>query len=321
MKKRWKKHLESIRIKDLIEARGIGSFEKDIEIELTNRCNAACVMCPRSAMQRPLGEMTRRTLALLVERCRDFGIRSISLNGFGEPMLHSDYFDFAGRIKKHTGAILSTTTNVSLLPADSSRRLLDSGIDRIIVSFNGAGRETYERAMPPLSYERAVRHMEQLLETNRAYGREVVIDVVRSKINEGEVDGIIDFWYRRGVEHFVILVAHNRAARMVDPSVLDEAFYDRAGLDTRYEGRALCARPSIITKFVNWEGGVHICCNDLNGEARLGDIRREGFEAMEARRTEIFRASEESLCAGCNMPASLMHTKTLQPRRPRGDRH
>ena len=321
MKKNWQKALESISIKDLIEACGIRSFEKDIEIELTNRCNAACVMCPRSAMQRPLGEMTRQTLDLLVERCRDFGVRSISLNGFGEPMLHPDYFDFAGRIKKLTGAMLSSTTNASLLQAEASRRLLDSGIDRIIVSFNGAGRETYEQAMPPLSYERAVRHIEQLLEVNRAYGREVVIDVVRSKINEGEVDGIIDFWYRRGVEHFVILMAHNRAARMVEPSVLDEAFYDRAGIDTRYEGRALCARPSIITKFVNWEGGVHICCNDLNGEARLGDIRREGFEAMEARRTEIFRASEESLCAGCNMPASLMHTKTLQPRRPRGDRH
>jgi len=119
------------------------------------------------------------------------------------------------------------------------------------------------------------------------------------------------------VEHFVILVAHNRAARMLDPSVLDEAFYDRAGLGTRYEGRALCARPSIITKFVNWEGGVHLCCNDLNGEARLGDLRRDDFEMMEQRRAEVFEASEKALCVGCNMPTSLMHTMTLKPRRGR----
>src|ERR1700728_658595 len=69
-----------------------------IELEITNRCNADCIMCPRVDL-RSLGSMDERTFAA-VERLAYEGCSGAIFQGIGEPTLHIRLVEWVTRIRK-----------------------------------------------------------------------------------------------------------------------------------------------------------------------------------------------------------------------------
>ncbi len=70
-----------------------------IQVEVTTRCNAACVYCPRTAYgqgweERDLPLETFRKLAPFLPK-----VKHVHLQGWGEPLLHPGFFDMAAAAK------------------------------------------------------------------------------------------------------------------------------------------------------------------------------------------------------------------------------
>jgi len=110
----------------------------EIQIEISSHCNYACVSCPSTSI--------RKQRAAFLDLDKTFeNIRSLlkkthklNLYNYGEPLLHSGFSDFIRKCRTESAElILELATNGMLLNEGVSRALIESRVDRIIVSVHG----------------------------------------------------------------------------------------------------------------------------------------------------------------------------------------
>lgn len=107
-----------------------------LQVEVTSWCNASCIYCPRTVYRESWRNrhLSMSTFRRLVPYFRQ--ARLIYLQGWGEPLLHPDFFAMAAAAKR-AGCSVGTTTNGMLLDASRIRQLVETGID--VVAFSLAG--------------------------------------------------------------------------------------------------------------------------------------------------------------------------------------
>jgi MoaA/NifB/PqqE/SkfB family radical SAM enzyme len=109
-----------------------------IQVEITSRCNAHCTYCPRTAYGNhwPGGDLSPDLFEALAPFFAT--TRMVHLQGWGEPLLHRDFFSMVGLARK-SGCRVSTTTNGMLLDRKNITRLVASGMDHLAFSLAGIG--------------------------------------------------------------------------------------------------------------------------------------------------------------------------------------
>ncbi len=114
-----------------------------INIELTNTCNLHCRMCPvgNGRMKRPGVYLKPELFEHIIDQNPD--IDFILIFQWGESLLHEKVIDLI-QYARLRGVRTFLTTNGTLLDRPLSRRIIQSGLDRITFSVDGTG-ETYER--------------------------------------------------------------------------------------------------------------------------------------------------------------------------------
>ena len=116
-----------------------------IWIEPTSTCNLNCIMCDRKAVsQRKVGFMDFELFTKIVDEAASLGVLQIEMGLGGEPLLHprlTNMIEYA----KNKGLMVGFNTNANLLDEQKSRALLNSKLDSIIFSVDGASKETYEK--------------------------------------------------------------------------------------------------------------------------------------------------------------------------------
>ena len=70
-----------------------------VDLELTNRCNLDCVMCPRVMQKIRMGDMSRQLLDRVLDEVLEWPGRTFRLHGIGEPLLAPQFRYAVQRIK------------------------------------------------------------------------------------------------------------------------------------------------------------------------------------------------------------------------------
>lgn len=115
-----------------------------IQVEVSATCNASCAYCVLHCYKEQWqgGLMNMKTFECLEP---DFAMTDlVFLQGWGEPLLHTEFWDMARRVKAMDSKV-GFTTNATALNAANLQRLLDSGIDIMGVSLAGVNPVTHER--------------------------------------------------------------------------------------------------------------------------------------------------------------------------------
>jgi MoaA/NifB/PqqE/SkfB family radical SAM enzyme len=130
----------------------VDGMPEQLLIEPTVNCNLDCpTLCGRSypermrcTSRRSIRTMPPELFQELVDRI-DGPIPRIGLYNYGEPLLHSEFPGMCRRLRVRCPAShLFTSTNGTRLAISELRaRLLESGLDEIIVSVDGATQPTY----------------------------------------------------------------------------------------------------------------------------------------------------------------------------------
>ncbi len=121
-----------------------------IQIELTSKCNAQCVMCSHYYEFNDCGaeasDVALKELESLLPYCK-----LVLLNGYGEPFVSKHFIQCLRLLNQyHVKAIV--TTNLSIF-TDDMCELLPKVFDEINVSCNGYNKETYERIHRGLRFD------------------------------------------------------------------------------------------------------------------------------------------------------------------------
>jgi len=112
-----------------------------VHIGISYACNIRCLSCLQGATpDGPLmpWETFKRVLRLVGPGCETL------LFGRGEPLLHPRFRDMVAAVAGR-GGVPSTTTNGTLLNADTIPSLVDAGLAGVSISIHGADAATHER--------------------------------------------------------------------------------------------------------------------------------------------------------------------------------
>ncbi|HUL51623.1 MAG TPA: radical SAM protein [Candidatus Nitrosotalea sp.] len=148
-----------------------------LDIENVSRCNFHCTMCVVSDW--PKGkrgdDMSLAEFQRLIDE--QYGLVEIKLQGIGEPTMQGDDFFEMIKYARARNIWVRTTTNASLLHIkDNYRKLVDSGVNEIQISIDGADKATFESIRRGSRFEKVIENCKLI----NAYCREK--GVVRTKM-------------------------------------------------------------------------------------------------------------------------------------------
>ena len=107
---------------------------KQVQIEVTNRCNMDCHMCPREDLDIELEHMDWDKFVKVVDQLTHQ--EDITLTGWGEPFLHPRIFDMIDYCKERSHMV-SITSNGLFTKPEMVDQILKSGVNALTFSVDG----------------------------------------------------------------------------------------------------------------------------------------------------------------------------------------
>jgi radical SAM protein with 4Fe4S-binding SPASM domain len=172
----------------------------ELQVEITGACNLRCHMCLvryRPPINRVQGSLRFDDFTRLVDALP--GLRRLTLQGLGEPLLHPDLVRMvayaAGR-----GIRVGFNSNATLLTERTAARLIEAGLGWLHVSVDGATAATYERIRDGASFGTLCRNVRRLVTTKDRLGADrpdlrVVFVAMRDNVAElPDVVRLADEW-------------------------------------------------------------------------------------------------------------------------------
>lgn len=137
--------------------------------ESTAGCNLACIHCRRITVADQLlpQDLSTQESFDLIDQIAAFGRPIFVLSG-GEPLFRPDIFDIA-RYAADAGLIVALATNGTLIDAERARKIRESGIKRVSISFDGADAETHDIFRGKGAFDLAIAGMGHLREVGVPY--------------------------------------------------------------------------------------------------------------------------------------------------------
>ena len=237
-----------------------------ILIENTNCCNAQCVMCPRETLTRKRGFME---FGLFEKIIREVSSASrtpvVHLHGFGEPLLDELLPERIRLAKtcgiKHTYLV----TNASLLFPETSRKIINAGLDTMKISFYGTDEESYHATMRRLDFKVALNNIREFVRIRKELKKrtpKLILQYLPQEANEAKTEEFQSLWRsvldKRAGDCLNRSSLHNygggRAYNRVGERIVSVCFYPWTALSVLCDGRAVT------------------CCMDYNGVQGVGDL-------------------------------------------------
>lgn len=283
----------------------IESFPYEICIETTNRCNLACKMCARSAMQRPLGVMRQALFEKIIDEVAEKQPHAyLHYYGIGEPLVDPELFtklDYARR-KDLRNSILFTNGQL-LLENENYKRLADSGVAILGVDLDGFSQETYGQIRIGGSFETVKEAIVRLHDYIRGQGIRTRVEIayqIYPGVNEADVGPFVTWCDRSGYEYKLVPMHTWAGLRSDVPSTQVE------GLADQHHSQRRCACSALWSNLmIAWDGRVALCFQDADIREPLGDLNNQSIEEVWRgehlrKRREHLDGVYEGLCRTCD---------------------
>ena len=237
----------------------------EVRIETTNYCNAQCVMCNHSQMDRSIGVMMNEVVFKLIKQAIDLGATLITPFGFGEPLMDKD---LVTKIQYCTAYGLDSfiTTNASLCYENRVKALYDAGLTHIRFSVHGLNRIDYEDVQLGLDWKQTIINIYRAIQIRDAdhYDTKISLTVIPMRVEH--LYSIRKFWENCS-DYLEIWQPHNWSC------VKDYRPKTKAR-------RKTCGRLEKGPVQIQWDGTVIPCCFLTDSEIILGNTHEQTVEQI-----------------------------------------
>jgi len=134
-----------------------------IDLFAVDVCNLKCPMCPRQSYIPGKGYMDFNLVKKIIDQAAEQGLCAFNFAGLGEPSLYPQLFEVIKYAKAKGVVDVNMHTNGTLLGHDFNRKLLDSGLDRLIISLDSAEKDRYEKIRVGAKFEKVYTAVEDLI--------------------------------------------------------------------------------------------------------------------------------------------------------------
>lgn len=258
------------------------SLPPAISFELTNYCNLRCPECCTGSgtMTRPQGYLDVNLFKKVVDELRPY-LFHINLYYQGEPMLHPSFFNFpeiAGDIRT------TVSTNGHYLDRENTKKIVSSGLNRLIVSLDGMDATTYTTYRVNGDYQKVISGIENVAKAIKDSSSRLllVIQFIVNKNNEHQIPLVRKFAREMSARlelksMQIIDKSHTEWLPSSDKYSRYEVSNNQLSIKSHLPNR--CSR-LWLAPVITWNGDVLPCCFDKNAEHIMGNVNSQSFSEI-----------------------------------------
>jgi MoaA/NifB/PqqE/SkfB family radical SAM enzyme len=147
----------------LLKTERIIGYPIKIYVDPASVCNLKCPLCPtgNGDKSRSKGFMKFEAFKKIIDEVKDYVIQ-VDLYNWGEPLLNKEIFKMVEYAHK-LGIRTRISTNLTILSESAVENMINSGLDELIASIDGASEETYQKYRVGGSFEKVIENLKLIL--------------------------------------------------------------------------------------------------------------------------------------------------------------
>jgi radical SAM protein with 4Fe4S-binding SPASM domain len=259
-----------------------------LSIEPTTACNLGCPECPSGLKQftRPTG---RLDLALHEKMIAQLKRSVFYINYYfqGEPFLHPNFLELIKEAKRNK-IYTSTSTNAHFINEKMAGDIVESGLDRLIISIDGLTQETYENYRIHGKLDKVIAGTKEMIQAKLRLNSStphLIFQFLAVKPNEHEIPQVFELGKEMGIDEVRIKSAQLYEFENGNPLMPENEKYSRyrkqadGTYKMKYKLGNHCWRmwsSSVLT----WDGKVVPCCFDKDAKHVLGTVADNDFKTI-----------------------------------------
>lgn len=270
-------------------------------LESGNACNLRCPLCPTPLREEgiPKGLLSFQNARRIIDQFPALIHMNLSL--WGEPFLNKDIFDII-KYAKGKGIEVLVQSNLNIFSEKMAENLLDSGLDILQISLDGASQECYEKYRVGGDFARVIKNIQlikDLQKKSNHYGTRIIWKMVVNRFNEHEKELAKSWAEKLGVEFMVV--------EIYTPPHLAEEWKPREEFNDSYKIHTDILESCYSlwqVATVNFNGDVIPCCSEFSRKDAIGNLFEEPFRKIW--NNEIYRQlrrqNKKTLnCSACHV--------------------
>lgn len=291
-----------------------------LSIEPTTACNLSCPACPSGlkSFSRPTGKIDLAFHETIIASLKK-SVFYINYYFQGEPFLHPQFLTLI-KTAKAANIYTATSTNGHFISDKNALAIVDSGLDRLIISIDGLTQETYASYRVDGELKKVISATKSLIEAKKQRGSAtpyLIFQLLVLKTNEDQIDALNYLAKTLGVNEVRFKTAQFYAYENGNELMPSNEKYSRyikkrdGSYRVKYYGGNHCWRmwsSSVIT----WDGKVVPCCFDKDAQHALGELKTEEFDAIwngatyqQFRTAVLTNRNDIDICTNCSEGAKV----------------
>ncbi len=285
-----------------------------ISVEPTTACNLRCPECPSGlrSFTRPTGNLDASSFYRLIDEIGDTLIYLIFYFQ-GEPFLHKE-LDHMIRYASDRGIYTATSTNAHFLNEETAVKTIESGLDRLIISIDGATQETYASYRKEGKLDNVLQGTQNIVKARKslkAHHPHILWQFLVVKPNEHEIPKIKEMAKAYGVDQVGFKTAQiydYQFGNELIPSIEKYARYHQLdngqyAIKNAMENECWKMWHSCV---ITWDGRVVPCCFDKDARHVMGKTAEQSFVDIwnsspytSFRETLVHSRDQIDMCKNC----------------------
>lgn len=241
-------------------------------MEMTNRCNFRCPFCFTGKNNNKIkGEVSKAGVQKVLDQIGEY-VYLATLHGLGEPLLNKEFDEVVSMLhQRNIFTVIST--NVSLLNEAMAGKIVQSKLDYLILSIDGASQMSYEKYRKGGDFAQVMENTKNFMRIRRALNSStpfVEWQFIVFSHNYNEMDKAKSLAREAGVDYINFI-----------PGIIEDQSY--AVSDKKYESRACPLTKRTDCKSLwntlvpNWNGDLAACCWDYSADSDFGNVFLQDF--------------------------------------------
>lgn len=269
-----------------------------VSLEPTTSCNLQCPQCATGtgSLTRPKGTLNFESFKSIFGKAENH-IFYLTLYFQGEPFLNNDIFKMIQYARKKR-VFVSTSTNGHFITEEFAQSIIDSGLNKLIISIDGTTQESFTKYRKQGDLNTVNQGLKRLIEVKKSVNSitpHIEIQFIVFKHNEHEIDDIKKLSQLDGVDRVVLKTAqiiHEEECENLLPSNQKYSRYFKK-LDGKFEVRKPLRNRCLRlrnTAVITWDGLIVPCCFDKDAAYSSGNILEKTFaEIYQSNNARNFR--------------------------------
>lgn len=289
-------------------------YPASISFEPTTSCNLRCPECPSGlrAFTRPKGMLENQFFKDSIIQLKN-QLHYLTFYFQGEPYLNPSFLDMV-KFAHDNNIYTATSTNAHYLTPEISKKTVESGLDRLIISIDGTTQETYQSYRVGGKLEKVLEGARNIIAAKKEMNSSkpfIIFQFLVVKPNEHQIDDVLKLGKDMGVDEVRLKTAqvyeYENGNELIPSIDKYSRYYQKKDGTWGVKNRMInsCWRMwqgCVLT----WDGGVVPCCFDKDATHQLGQLSEQDFKSIwKGQKYKGFRQailksrSEIDICKNC----------------------